>query len=112
MTLLDCKFVSFFAVVLECAVAELDLNLHGLACGDVHALEALEGLDGSLGIVESLDVNLDDLVAVAPQANMRERKARQVIDQVRAAVADWSRFAAEAEVKDEFVDKIGRVLAA
>ena len=58
------------------------------------------------------DITLDDLVAVAPQANMRERKARQVIDQVRAAVADWPRFAAEAEVKDEFVDKIGRVLAA
>lgn len=58
------------------------------------------------------DITLDDLVAVAPQANMRERKARQVIDQVRAAVADWPRFAAEAEVKDEFVGKIGRVLAA
>ena len=58
------------------------------------------------------DIAVDDLIAVAPQANMRERKARQVIDQVRAAVADWSRFAAEAEVKDEFVDKIGRVLAA
>ena len=58
------------------------------------------------------DITVDDLVAVAPQANMRERKARQVIDQVRAAVADWPRFAAEAEVKDEFVEKIGRVLAA
>ena len=58
------------------------------------------------------DITVDDLIAVAPQANMRERKARQVIDQVRAAVADWPRFAAEAEVKDEFVDKIGRVLAA
>ena len=57
------------------------------------------------------DITLDDLIAVAPQANMRERKARQVIDQVRAAVADWPRFAAEAEVKDEFVDKIGHVLA-
>ena len=57
------------------------------------------------------DITLDDLIAVAPQANMRERKARQVIDQVRAAVADWPRFAAEAEVKDEFVGKIGRVLA-
>ena len=55
-------------------------------------------------------ITVDDLIAVAPQANMRERKARQVIDQVRAAVADWPRFAAEAEVKDEFVDKIGRVL--
>ena len=57
------------------------------------------------------DITVDDLIAVAPQANMRERKARQVIDQVRAAVADWPRFAAEAEVKDEFVGKIGRVLA-
>ena len=58
------------------------------------------------------DIALDDLIAVAPQANLRERKARQVIDQVRAAVADWPRFAAEAEVKDEFSVKIGRVLAA
>ena len=53
------------------------------------------------------DIALDDLLAVAPQANLRERKARQIIDQVRAAVESWPAFAAEAEVSDEFATKIG-----
>ena len=52
----------------------------------------------------------DDLLAVAPQANLRERKARKIIAEVRDAVAEWKRFAAEAEVKDEFVAKIDNVL--
>lgn len=52
----------------------------------------------------------DDLLAVAPQANLRERKARKIIAEVRDAVADWKRFAEEAEVKDEFVAKIDSVL--
>ena len=47
-----------------------------------------------------------DLLACARFANMRERKARAVLDEVRAAVRDWSRFAAEAEVRDDFVAKI------
>ena len=53
------------------------------------------------------DIALDDFLAVAPQANLRERKARQIIDQVRAAVESWPAFAAEAEVSDEFATKIG-----
>ena len=56
-------------------------------------------------------ITLDDLLAVAPQANLRERKARQIVSEVRAAVAEWPRFAAEADVKDEFATKIGNVLA-
>ena len=52
----------------------------------------------------------DDLLAVAPQANLRERKARKIIAEVRDAVAEWKRFAEEAEVKDEFVAKIDNVL--
>ena len=56
-------------------------------------------------------IALDDLLAVAPQANLRERKARQIVSEVRDAVAAWTRFAAEAEVKDEFVTKIGKVLS-
>ena len=56
------------------------------------------------------DIALDDLLAVAPQANLRERKARQIIDQVRAAVESWPAFAAEAEVSDEFATKIGMLV--
>ena len=56
-------------------------------------------------------IELADLLAVAPQANLRERKARQIVSEVRDAVAAWTRFAAEAEVKDEFVTKIGKVLS-
>ena len=48
----------------------------------------------------------EDLVACARFANMRERKARAVLDEVRAAVRDWPRFAAEAEVRDDFTAKI------
>lgn len=56
------------------------------------------------------DITLDDLLAVAPQANLRERKARQIVDQVRAAVESWPTFAAEAEVSDEFATKIGTLV--
>ena len=48
-----------------------------------------------------------DILASARFANMRERKARAVLDEVRAAVRDWPRFAAEAEVRDDFIAKIG-----
>ena len=47
-----------------------------------------------------------DILACARFANMRERKARAVLDEVRAAVRDWRRFAAEAEVRDDFIAKI------
>ena len=56
------------------------------------------------------DIALDDLLAVAPQANLRERKARQIIGQVRAAVESWPAFASEAEVSDEFATKIGMLV--
>ena len=56
-------------------------------------------------------IALDDLLAIAPQANLRERKARQIIDQVRAAVESWPTFAAEAEVADEFTAKIAAQLS-
>ena len=39
-----------------------------------------------------------------------ERKARAVLDEVRSAVRDWLRFAAEAEVRDDFVGAISRQL--
>ena len=47
-----------------------------------------------------------DLLACARFANMRERKARAVLDEVRAAVRDWPRFAAEADVRTDFIAKI------
>ena len=47
-----------------------------------------------------------DLLACARFANLRERKARAVLDEVRSAVRDWPRFAAEAEVRGDFTAKI------
>ena len=54
----------------------------------------------------------DDILACARFANMRERKARAVLDAVKVAVRAWPRFAAEAEVPDEFVDAISRRILA
>ena len=53
-----------------------------------------------------LDISDDDILACARFANMRERKARAVLDEVRDAVHAWPRFAAEAEVREDFVDVI------
>jgi len=53
----------------------------------------------------------DDILSCARFANMRERKARAVLDEVRSAVRDWPRFAAEAEVRDDFVAAISRQLS-
>ena len=47
-----------------------------------------------------------DLLSCAKFANMRERKARGVLDEVKDAVRCWPRFAAEAEVRDEFASAI------
>ena len=52
----------------------------------------------------------DDIIACAKFANMRERKARSVLDEVRAAVREWPRFAAEAEVRDDFAAEIAKTL--
>ena len=53
----------------------------------------------------------DDILSCARFANMRECKARAVLDEVRSAVRDWPRFAAEAEVRDDFVAAISRQLS-
>ena len=50
----------------------------------------------------------DDILACARFANMRERKARSVLDEVKDAVRAWPRFAAEAEVRDDFTAAIAR----
>ena len=54
----------------------------------------------------------EDILACARFANMRERKARAVLDEVKDAVRAWPRFAAEAEVPGEFAAAISsRILA-
>ena len=53
----------------------------------------------------------DDILACATFANLRARKAKAVLDEVKDAVRAWPRFAAEAEVRDEFVAAIARQLA-
>ena len=52
----------------------------------------------------------EDILTCAHFANMRERKAKIVLDEVKDAVREWPRFAAEAEVRDEFVTAIGNRL--
>ncbi len=49
-----------------------------------------------------------DILSCARFANMLERKARAVLDEVRSAVNAWPRFAAAAEVRDDFVGAISR----
>ena len=55
-----------------------------------------------------IGVTDEDILACARFANMRERKARAVLDEVKDAVRAWPRFAAEAEVRDEFAAAILR----
>ena len=52
----------------------------------------------------------DDILSCAPFANMRERKARAVLDEIKDAVRAWPQFAAEAEVRDEYVASIRQML--
>lgn len=52
----------------------------------------------------------DDLLACAKWGDLSAGKARSVIADVRDAVHAWDRFAAEAEVREEFKDEIGRKL--
>ena len=49
----------------------------------------------------------EDLVECAAHGNITSRRARAFISEVRDAVREWPQFAAEAEVKDEFVTKLG-----
>ena len=51
-----------------------------------------------------------DILTCARLANMRERKARAVLDEVKDAVHAWPRFAAEAEVRDDFAAAIAKTL--
>ena len=53
-----------------------------------------------------------DILALATFANMRERRARAVLDEVRGAVRDWPHFASEAGVRGELAETIARWLEA
>lgn len=57
-----------------------------------------------------IDITDDDILACARFANMRERKASAVLDEVKDVVREWPRFAAEAEVPDDFTNAISRQL--
>jgi len=56
-------------------------------------------------------IGMADLLAAGKVAGFDEPTCRSVIADVRDAVRDWPRFAAEAEVCEEFVEKIGKILA-
>jgi len=56
------------------------------------------------------DVGMTDLLAAGKVAGLDERSCRSIVADVREAVRDWPKFAAEADVRGEFVEKIGNVL--
>ena len=43
-------------------------------------------------------------------ANMRERNAKAGLDEIKDAIREWPRFAAEAGVRYEFADAIDKQL--
>ena len=51
-------------------------------------------------------ISEDDLVACGARGNLSARKARRIVGEVREAVMNWKAFAAEAEVREAFVDEI------
>jgi len=57
------------------------------------------------------DIGIQDMIDAGKIAGLDEKSCRAIIGDVRDAVRDWPRFAAEAEVKDEFVSKIGNMLS-
>jgi serine/threonine-protein kinase HipA len=57
-----------------------------------------------------IGITEEDLIAAASFANIRERKAKVIIDEVKDAVRQWSSFAAQAEVLDEFNTAITKQL--
>ena len=51
-----------------------------------------------------------DMIAAGKVAGLSQRDCAALLDEVRAAVREWPRFASAAEVKDEFVAEIERQL--
>ena len=58
------------------------------------------------------DISDEDMVQAGKIAGLSEKERKVIISEVRDAVREWPRFAAEAEVKDEFTEKIGKRLEA
>ena len=52
----------------------------------------------------------EDFLEAAKAAGVKPKKAKAIVDQIREAIRNWPTFAAEAEVRDEFVDTISRRL--
>ena len=52
----------------------------------------------------------EDFLEAAKAAGVKPKKVKAIIDQVRDVLRNWPTFAAEAEVRDEFVDTIKGVL--
>ena len=52
----------------------------------------------------------EDFLEAAKAAGVKPKKVLAIVDQVRDAIRNWPTFAAEAEVRDEFVDTISRRL--
>lgn len=50
---------------------------------------------------------VDDLMEVARHADLKPAKARAILGEVHAAVAEWPRFAEEAGVKADWIPEIG-----
>ncbi len=53
---------------------------------------------------------LDDFKACAAVASMKRGRAEAILNEVRLVVAQWWGFAAEADVPDEWIEKISSVL--
>jgi serine/threonine-protein kinase HipA len=54
------------------------------------------------------DFELADFVRCAEDASMKRGRAARIVDEVTGVVAEWPRFAADARVKDEEVERISR----
>ncbi len=52
----------------------------------------------------------EDFLEAAKAAGVKPKKVKAIVDRVRDAIRNWPTFAAEAEVRDEFVDTIKGVL--
>ena len=52
----------------------------------------------------------EDFLEAAKAAGVKPKKVKAIVDRVRDAIRNWPTFAAEAEVRDEFVDTIQGVL--
>ena len=55
----------------------------------------------------SSPLRCEDMVQAGRIAGLSEKECKVIISEVRDAVREWPKFAAEAEVMDEFVTKIG-----